>query len=68
MSFSAFLYLFYEERFDILARFGIRKSGFLSHKGHGYFGIRIGEDAFEVLIPCYDQAVVKELLAAHGIV
>lgn len=47
--------------------FGIRKSGFLGRKGHGYIGLRIGGDAFEVLIPCYDWAPVKELLAVHGV-
>ncbi len=52
---------------DRYKEFGIRKSGFLGRKGHGYFGLRIGEDAFEVLIPCYDWAPVKELLAVHGV-
>lgn len=46
--------------------FGIRKSGFLGRKGHGYFGLRIGGE-FEVLIPCYDWAPVKALLAASGV-
>lgn len=48
--------------------YGIRKSGFLSHKGHGYVGLKIGGEAYEVLIPCYDWPLVKELLAAHGVV
>ena len=47
--------------------FGIRKSGFFSHKGHGYFGLRIGEDAYEVLIPCYDFEAVKALLEKNGV-
>lgn len=51
---------------DRYREFGIRKSGLLSRKGHGYFGLRIGEE-FEVLIPCYDWAPVKELLAVHGV-
>lgn len=51
---------------DRYKEFGIRKSGFLSRKGHGYFGLRIGED-YEVLIPCYDWAPVKALLATHGV-
>ena len=51
---------------DRYKEFGIRKSGFLSRKGHGYFGLRIGGD-YEVLIPCYDWAPVKALLAAHGV-
>ncbi len=47
--------------------FAIRKSGFLSHKGHGYFGLRVGSEAFEILIPCYDFEGVKELLKSHGV-
>jgi hypothetical protein len=46
--------------------FGLRKSGFLSRRGHGYFGLRISGD-YEVLIPCYDWAAVKELLAVNGV-
>lgn len=53
---------------DKYKAYGIRKSGFLSHKGHGYFGIRIGEDAYEVLIPCYDFDGVKGLLSAGGVI
>lgn len=53
---------------DKYKTYGIRKSGFLSHKGHGYFGIRIGEDAYEVLIPCYDFDGVKGLLSAGGVI
>ncbi len=52
---------------DRYKEFGIRKSGFLGRRGHGYFGLRISGDAFEVLIPCYDWAPVKELLAVHGV-
>ncbi|MBR6782372.1 MAG: hypothetical protein IKM33_04160 [Clostridia bacterium] len=48
--------------------FDIRKSGFFSHKGHGYFGLLIGEDAYEVLIPCYDFEAVKALLEGNGVV
>ena len=51
---------------DRYKEFGIRKSGFLGRKGHGYFGLRIGGD-FEVLIPCYDWAPVKALLEVHGV-
>ena len=51
---------------DRYKEFGIRKSGFLGRRGHGYFGLRVGED-YEVLIPCYDWAPVKALLAAHGV-
>lgn len=47
--------------------FGIRKSGFLGRKGHGYFGLRIGAEEYEVLIPCYDWELVKGLLGAHGV-
>ena len=47
--------------------FGIRKSGFLSHKAHGYFGLKIGADQYEVLIPAYDMGDVKALLKANGI-
>ena len=51
---------------DRYKEFGLRKSGFLSRRGHGYFGLRIGGE-YEVLIPCYDWAPVKALLAAHGV-
>lgn len=51
---------------DKYKEFGIRKSGFLGRKGHGYFGLRIGEE-YEVLIPCYDWGMVKELLGKHGV-
>ena len=53
---------------DKYKEFGIRKSGFLSHKGHGYFGLLIGQDAYEVLIPCYDFGEVKALLEKNGVV
>ncbi len=46
--------------------FGIRKSGFLGRKGHGYYGLKIGTE-YEVLIPCYDWVTVKALLAASGV-
>ena len=52
---------------DKYKSFGIRKSGFFSHKGHGYFGLLIGEDAYEVLIPCYDFEAVKALLEKNGV-
>ena len=52
---------------DKYKAFGIRKSGFLSHKGHGYFGLLIGQNAYEVLIPCYDFAMIKELLERNGV-
>ena len=51
---------------DKYKEFGIRKSGFLAHKGHGYFGLKIGED-YEVLIPCYDFEAVRALLEKHGV-
>ena len=51
---------------DKYKEFGIRKSGFLAHKGHGYFGLKLGDD-YEVLIPCYDFGQVKALLAKHGV-
>lgn len=51
---------------DRYKEFGLRKSGFLGRRGHGYFGLRIGGD-YEVLIPCYDWAPVKALLATHGV-
>ncbi len=43
------------------AEFGIRKSGFFSCKAHGYYGLDLGGD-YEVWIPCYDFAQVKEFL------
>ena len=52
---------------DKYKEFAIRKSGFLSHKGHGYFGLKIGGD-YEVLIPCYDFGEVRKLLRASGVV
>ena len=52
---------------DRYKAFGIRKSGFFSHKGRGYFGLLIGEDAYEVLIPCYDFDTVKALLETNGV-
>lgn len=52
---------------DKYKEFGIRKSGFLAHKGHGYFGLLIGQDAYEVLIPCYDFEMIKELLQRNGV-
>ncbi len=53
---------------DRYKAFGLRKSGFFSRKGHGYFGLKIGGDAYEVLIPCYDFGEVKALLKASGVV
>ena len=52
---------------DKYKAFGIRKSGFFSHKARGYFGLLIGEDAYEVLIPCYDFKAVKALLEKSGV-
>ena len=52
---------------DKYKEFGIRKSGFLSYKGHGYFGLLIGQDEYEVLIPGYDFGMVKELLERNGV-
>ena len=52
---------------DKYKAFGLRKSGFFSYKCHGYFGLLIGEDAYEVLIPCYDFEAVKALLEANGV-
>lgn len=46
--------------------YGIRKSGFFSHKAHGYFGLLLGGE-YEVLIPCYDFGSVKALLQKHGV-
>ena len=51
---------------DKYQEFGLRKSGFFSHKGHGYFGLTLGGE-FEVLIPCYDFGTVKALLKEHGV-
>ena len=52
---------------DRYREFGLRKSGFFGRKGHGYVGLQIGEEAYEVLIPCYDWAPVKALLESHGV-
>ena len=52
---------------DKYKAFGIRKSGLFSHKAHGYFGLLIGEDAYEVLIPRYDFEAIKALLEKHGV-
>ena len=52
---------------DKYKAFGLRKSGFFSYKCHGYFGLLIGEDAYEALIPCYDFGEVKALLEANGV-
>jgi hypothetical protein len=40
----------------------------LSHKGHGYFGLLIGQEEYEVLIPCYDFGGVRELLKRNGVI
>jgi hypothetical protein len=53
---------------DKYKEFGVRKSGFLSHKGHGYFGLLIGQEEYEVLIPCYDFGGVRELLKRNGVI
>jgi hypothetical protein len=47
--------------------FGLRKNGFFSHKGHGYFSLKIGGDNYEVLIPAYDFGEVKALLTKNGV-
>ena len=52
---------------DRYKTYGLRKSGFFSLKGHGYFGLKVGGD-YEVLIPCYDFGEVRELLRANGVV
>lgn len=52
---------------DKYKEFGIRKSGFMTHKGQGYFGLLIGQDNYEVLIPCYDFGEVKSLLQKNGV-
>lgn len=52
---------------DKYKEYGLRKSGFLARKGHGYFGLKLGDDAFEVLIPCYDFPLVKGLLESSGV-
>ncbi|MBQ4111955.1 MAG: hypothetical protein IJD38_04070 [Clostridia bacterium] len=46
--------------------YGLRKSGFFSHKAHGYFGLLLGGE-YEVLIPCYDFGEIKTLLATNGV-
>ena len=46
---------------DKYAEFGIRKSGFLARKAHGYFGIDVRGD-FEILIPCYDFPLVQGIM------
>lgn len=51
---------------DRYKEFHIRKIGFFGRKGHGYFGLQIGTE-YEVLIPCYDWPLVKELLERHGV-
>lgn len=51
---------------DTYKAYGLRKSGFFSLKGHGYFGLKLDGD-YEVLIPCYDFGQVKELLEKHGV-
>ncbi len=43
------------------AEYGIRKSGFLARKAHGFYGLDIRGE-FEVLVPCYDFSLVKRLL------
>ena len=67
-------YRLYDEDFEIdmwlkpedfasekYAEYNIRKSGFFSRKLRGYYGMAIG-DAYEVLIPCYDFPLMKELI------
>ena len=46
---------------DRYKAYGIRKSGILARKGHGYFGVDIGGE-YEVLVPCYDFPAVDGLL------
>ncbi|MBQ3507215.1 MAG: hypothetical protein IJA91_01590 [Clostridia bacterium] len=43
------------------AEFSIRKSGFFARRMHGYYGLDLSGE-FEVLIPCYDFAQVKDFL------
>lgn len=52
---------------DKYREFGLRKVGFLGRKGHGYVGLKLGADAYEVLIPGYDWEPIRALLAAHGV-
>lgn len=56
-----------EPNSDRYKAYGLRKSGFFSQKGHGYFGMKIGGDRYEVLIPCYDFEEVKALLQVSGV-
>ena len=46
---------------DAYKDYGIRKSGVLGRRGHGYFGVDIRGE-FEIRIPCYDFPRVRELL------
>lgn len=46
---------------DKYAAYGLRKSGLMGRRGHGYIGLDIGGE-YEILIPCYDASVVKSLL------
>ena len=46
--------------------FGIRKSGLMGRKCHGYVGLDIHGE-YEILIPGYDFPEVKELLGLHPI-
>ncbi len=46
---------------DTYKPYGIRKSGILARKGHGYFGVDIGGE-LEILVPCYDFPAVDGLL------
>lgn len=55
-----------EHNSDAYKPYNLRKSGFFSVKGHGYFGLKIGGD-YEALIPCYDFGSVKALLQKHGV-
>ena len=51
---------------DKYAEYGIRKSGLMGRRGHGYIGLDIG-GAYEILIPCYDVKTVKALLGVREI-
>ena len=46
---------------DKYREYGLRRSGMMGRRGHGYFGIDVGGE-FEILVPCYDFPPVRELL------
>ena len=46
---------------DKYKEFGLRKSGLMGRRGHGYIGVDVGGE-FEILVPGYDAPLVIELL------